>query len=65
MSLIQKVAQATPELISANEPSLISSVTTSVVPGYLGYAVFGIVAIMAAVAIWHTVKLYKPELLPL
>lgn len=63
MSLIQKVAEATPELISAYEPNLISTIRT--VPSYLGYAVFGIVAIMAAVAIWHTVKLYKPELLPL
>ena len=63
MSLLQKIAQATPELISAYEPSLISTVKS--VPPYLGVALYGIVAIMAVVTIWQTVKLYKPKTLRL
>ena len=63
MNLLQKIAQATPELISAYEPSLISTVKS--VPPYLGVALYGIVAIMAVVTIWQTVKLYKPKTLRL
>ena len=62
MSLLQ-IAPATPELISAYEPSLISTVKS--VPPYLGVALYGIVAIMAVITIWQTVKLYKPELVRL
>ena len=63
MSLLHKIAQATPELISAYEPSLISTVKS--VPPYLGVALYGIVAIMAVITIWQTIKIYKPELVRL
>ena len=72
MSLLQTVAQRTPEIINdatigakeliiAPNPNLI--VTAQSVPPYLGAAVFGIVAVMAVITIWQTIKLYKPTAL--
>jgi len=74
MSLLQRVAEATPELISASgdgandliispNPNLVSTLQN--VSPYLGVAVFGIVAIMAVITIWQTIKLYKPTILHL
>jgi len=74
MSLLQRVAQRTPELINeasegakeliiAPNPNLIA--TANAVPPYLGVAVFGIVAIMAVITIWQSIKIYRPTLLHL
>jgi len=72
MSLLQTVAQRTPEIINdasigakeliiAPNPNLIATANT--VPPYLGLAVFGIVAVMAVITIWQTIKIYKPTTL--
>jgi hypothetical protein len=74
VSLLQRVTERTPELINeasegakeliiAPNPNLIS--TANSIPPNLGLALFGIVAIMAVITIWQTIKLYRPTILRL
>ena len=74
MSLLQKIAQATPEIINdasigakeliiAPNPNLVA--TANSIPTNLGFAVFGIVVIMALITIWQTLKIYRPTILRL
>ena len=71
MSLLQRVAQRTPEiindasigakeLITAPNPDIMAASTTSTI-GIGAIVLYGIVTILAGITIWQTIKLYKPQ----
>ena len=74
MSLINRVAERTPEIVKeaselANEliiapnPNIIAPANTMVAGlGVNVLVVFGIVTLLAGITIWQTIKLYKPAL---
>ena len=74
MSLINRIAERTPEIVKepsqlANEliiapnPNIIAPANTMVAGlGVNVLVVFGIVTLLAGITIWQTIKLYKPAL---
>ncbi len=75
MSLINRVAERTPEiLIEASEgikelviapnPNIIAPANNLVSSiGLSAFVLYGIVSLLAGITIWHTIKLYKPKIL--
>lgn len=74
MSLINRIAERTPEilneasegakeLIIAPNPNIIAPANTMVASlGVNALIVLGIVTLLAGITIWQTIKLYKPTL---
>jgi hypothetical protein len=74
MSLISRIAERTPEIINeasegakdmviAPNPNLISPASNAASGiGLQAIAVFAIVALLAGIMVWQTVKIYRPSL---